>query len=130
MRTRMMMLAALGLSLAACATETTYEGTIIPGPTVAKSVCRTGCSGLDGSIGNRDWIAFGEGVYQSAPTTVPGADANAVPDLCAQLPESGTCSLACDPAGFASTLPTGTCGAAQCSVAGGEILVSACNAAN
>lgn len=129
MRTSML-LAALGLSLAACATETTYEGTIIPGPTVAKTMCRTGCNGLDGLIGDRDWVSLGEGVYQSAPPAVAGSAVNAVPDLCAELPESGTCALACDPAAFASTLPAGTCGAAQCAVAGGALLVSACNAAN
>ena len=127
MRTSML-LAALGLSLAACATETTYEGAILPGPTVSKTMCRTGCSGLKGQIDSRDWISLGEGVFQSAPKgAVPGTALTAVPDLCAQLPESGTCALACDPTAFGSTLPAGTCGAAQCSVAGGEIVVSACN---
>lgn len=126
MRTQML-LAVLGLSLAACTTETTYEGTILPGPTVSKTMCRTGCSGLEGSIGDRDWIALGDGVYQSLPAPVADADLTAVPDLCGQLPESGACALACDPVAFADTLPAGTCGAAQCSVAGGDILVGACN---
>lgn len=127
MRTKML-LAVLGLSLAACATETTYEGTILPGPTVAKTLCRTGCTGLDGQIGDRDWLSLGEGVYLSAPRSMHGGEANAVPDLCAELPATGTCAFACDPAAFATTLPAGTCGAAICSLAGGDLLVSACHA--
>ncbi len=130
MRTSML-IAAFALSLAACATETTYEGTILPGPTVSKTLCRTGCSGLQGTIDSRGWIPLGDGVFQSAPGPGESATAlEALPDLCSQLPASGTCALACDPSGFAGTLPVGTCGAAQCSVGGGEILVSACNPVN
>ncbi len=124
MRTHMM-LAALALSFAACTTETTYEGSSLPGPTVAKTMCRTGCSGLESSIENRTWVPLDDGVYQR----LQGA-ADALPDLCGQLPETGTCALACDAAAFGGTLPVGTCGAELCAVAGGELLVSACNTAN
>lgn len=130
MRTSML-IAAFALSLAACATETTYEGTTLPGPTVAKTMCRTGCSGLEGVIDSRDWVPLGDGVFQSGPSSDASATAlQAVPDLCSQLPESGPCALACDPAAFGSTLPVNTCGAAMCSVGGGQLLVSGCNTAD
>lgn len=126
MRTSMLIVA-FALSLAACTTETTYEGTTLPGPTVSKTMCRTGCSGLEGTIDSREWVPLGDGVFQSAPATSDTA-LQSLPDLCAQLPDNGTCALACDPTAFAGTLPAGTCGAAMCAVAGGELLVSACNA--
>jgi len=122
MRTSMMMFAALALSLAACATDETYEGDTLPGPTVQKIICPTGCDDLQQTLDNGQWIPIADGAFARANTRVaPGG-------YCSALPATGQCAFACDPAGFAQTLPFGTCAAVRCPLPdGGEVVVGGCN---
>jgi len=123
MRTSMMLAAVFSLAFAACATDDTYEGDVLPGKTVAKAICPTGCDGeMQTTIDNGQWIPVSAGAFVNANTTVQGTS------VCNSLPTTGACAFACDPAAFAQTIPVGTCAAIRCEIPdGGELVVGGCH---
>jgi predicted small secreted protein len=121
MRTSMM-LALMSLSLAACATDDGFEGDVLPGKTVSKAICPTGCDAeVETTLDNGEWIPVSGGAFVNARSAVQGTSA------CASLPTTGQCAYACDPIGFAETLPAGTCAAIRCEFPGGELVVGGCS---
>jgi hypothetical protein len=123
MRTSMM-LAVFSLAFAACATDdTTYQGDVLPGKTVSKALCPTGCdSDLQNTIDNGAWIPVSATAFVNAHSVVAGTN------VCNSLPATGACSHACDPTGFAEALPVGTCAAMRCEFPdGGELVVGGCH---
>src|SRR4051812_6263180 len=86
MRTSMM-LAVFSLAFAACATDdTTYQGDVLPGKTVSKALCPTGCdSDLQNTIDNGAWIPVSATAFVNAHSVVAGTN------VCNSLPATGAC---------------------------------------
>jgi hypothetical protein len=123
MRTSMILTAVLSLSLAACATDDTYDGETLPGPTVSKVVCPQGCDDdIQTTLDNGEWIPVTDSAFvRSRSTLDDGAG------ICERLPATGQCAFACDTAGFIESLPPGTCAAVRCAFPdGGELVVGGC----
>jgi hypothetical protein len=123
MRTPMMIAALMSLSLAACATDdTTYDGDVLPGPSVHKALCRTGCSPeVAGVLKDGDWIVVKPGTFARAESVQAGGN------VCSSLPATGQCALACDPQKLVDTLPAGTCSAVHCALEAGDVVFGGCN---
>lgn len=124
MRTSLMLAALVSLSLAACADQdTTYEGEVLPGKTVQKTICPTGCSDdVQTSLENGEWAPLTKNSFINLHTAVPGTS------QCHAESLTGGCQFACDPAKFIETLPVGTCAALRCDFAdGGEVVLGGCH---
>lgn len=124
MRTSMLFASSMILSLAACAeNESSYEGAALPGPTVQKIICPTGCDkDVQHTLDHNAWIPLGGGAFARARTAVPGFSE------CGSLPPTGSCAYACDPDAFRETLRVGTCGAIRCDFPdGGEVVLGGCH---
>lgn len=120
-----MFVALMSLSLAACATDdSTYGGDVLPGKTVQKALCPTGCNDdVNTTLTDTDWIQIGAGAYQRADTVVEGSASCQVP-----AGASGACAFACEPDKFAETIPLGTCAAVHCAFPNGpDVLVGGCH---
>lgn len=121
MRTSIL-LAALCLTFAACATDTETTGSL-PGPTVSKTLCPTGCSSdIEDTLGQDQWIQVADGAY------LQERDLELADDPCAYLPADGVCANACTPEVLTAEIPAGTCAAFRCSLTNGGVLIAGgCN---
>ena len=133
--------AILGLVLSACVGDDSTSGTTgrVPGPSVAKAVCPTGCSDdvLQAIDESDDWHSIFDGTstglgngrlseYVSARIHdgTHLANATKAEDVCEVLPAEGACSLACDPAALAAQIPEGTCITFRCELLDGRVLLA------
>lgn len=78
--------AALALALSACAADNgPYEGEELPGRSLGKTICLTGCSeGVQGFIERNTWFELEEGMYQlieETDNTAPTPDLNGHTDF-------------------------------------------------
>jgi hypothetical protein len=78
--------AALAVALTACAADSgPYEGEALPGRSLGKTICLTGCSeGVQGFIERNTWFELEEGMYQlveETDNTAPTPDLNGHTDL-------------------------------------------------
>ena len=124
MRTSMMLAALVSLSLGACATQdTVFEGEVLPGKTVQKVICPTGCSeDVQTTLENGEWAPLSKNSFVNLNTAVPGTS------QCNADTQTGGCQYACDPAAFIESLPVGTCAALRCDFAdGGEVVLGGCH---
>lgn len=132
---------ALASALAACAVDAEPSGgRSLPGPSLAKSLCPTGCApGLEEAIGGSTWTERGDGLYERIeildPTTDPAApgagsdlhgelDLELFADPCAALIHTGSCADACHPTPTTTQPAGGACVVVQCP---GEVVLARCD---
>lgn len=114
-------------------------GARVPGPTVAKTLCPTGCPDdvlQEISEPGTELTTLHDGTYRDPQTggtlhTFIGNRGGLHGDthvdqesVCSLLPSEGACSLACDAEALAQLIPAGTCMTFVCELADGNVLLA------
>ena len=125
MRTSMMLAALVSLSFAACVDDTTYGGDALPGKTVQKAICPTGCSDdIESGIDGGEWAQLTENSFINLHTATAAQGTS----RCNAEQLTGGCAFACEPSKFISSIPAGSCAALRCEFSDGtEIMMGGCN---